>query len=197
LQFGGSDCLVNTAAIYPTPDPSTPAEPIWNKTLQINVTSNYVLAQEAAKVLKAQNLPASIVLTSSANAVVAKGGSEAYDVSKAGINHLIRELAVSLGPLIRVNGVAPATVVAGSSMFPRDRVIVSLQKYKIAFAESESTEDLRSKLAEFYAQRTTTKRPILPIDNANALCFLSGEQSAKTTAHIFPVDGGLPEAFLR
>ena len=147
--------------------------------------------------LKAQNLPASIVLTSSANAVVAKGGSEAYDVSKAGINHLIRELAVSLGPLIRVNGVAPATVVAGSSMFPRDRVIVSLQKYKIAFDDQASTEELRNKLAEFYAQRTITRRPILPIDNANAICFLAGDQSAKTTGHVIPVDGGLPEAFLR
>jgi rhamnose utilization protein RhaD (predicted bifunctional aldolase and dehydrogenase)/NAD(P)-dependent dehydrogenase (short-subunit alcohol dehydrogenase family) len=197
LQFGGFDVLVNTAAIYPTPDPSTPAEPVWSKTLQINVTSNYVLAQEAARVLKAQRLPASIVLTSSANAVVPKQGSEPYDVSKAAINHLIRELAIGLGPLIRVNGIAPATVIAGSSMFPRDRVIVALQKYKIAFNESESTEDLRTKLAEFYAERTITRRPILPVDNANAICWLAGDQSAKTTGHVIPVDGGLSEAFLR
>jgi rhamnose utilization protein RhaD (predicted bifunctional aldolase and dehydrogenase)/NAD(P)-dependent dehydrogenase (short-subunit alcohol dehydrogenase family) len=197
LQFGGFDSVINTAAIFPTPDPSTPAETVWSKTLHINVTSNFVLAQEAAKVFKAQHLPASIVLTSSANAVVPKAGSEAYDVSKAGINHLIRELAIGLGPLVRVNGVAPATVVAGSSMFPRDRVIVSLQKYKIAFDEKESTEELRNKLAEFYAQRTITRRPILPIDNANAICWLAGDQSAKTTGHVIPVDGGLPEAFLR
>jgi len=197
LQFGGFDSMINTAAIFPTPDASTPAETLWSKTLHINVTSNFVLAQEAAKVLKAQNLPASIVLTSSANAVVPKAGSEAYDVSKAGVNHLIRELAIGLGPLVRVNGIAPATVIAGSSMFPRDRVIVSLQKYKIAFDEKESTDELRNKLAEFYAQRTITRRPILPIDNANAICFLAGDQSAKTTGHVIPVDGGLPEAFLR
>jgi rhamnose utilization protein RhaD (predicted bifunctional aldolase and dehydrogenase)/NAD(P)-dependent dehydrogenase (short-subunit alcohol dehydrogenase family) len=197
LQFGGFDSVVNTAAIIPTPAPGTPPEETWGKTMSLNVTSNFVLAQEAAKVLQAQNLPASIVLTGSANAVVPKSGSEAYDVSKAAINHLVRELAIGLGPLVRVNAVAPATVVAGSAMFPRDRVIVSLQKYKIAFDDSESTEDLRSKLAEFYAQRTITKRPILPIDNANAICFLAGEQSAKTTGHIIPVDGGLPEAFLR
>jgi rhamnose utilization protein RhaD (predicted bifunctional aldolase and dehydrogenase)/NAD(P)-dependent dehydrogenase (short-subunit alcohol dehydrogenase family) len=197
LQFGGFDSVINTAAIFPTPDPSTPAETLWSKTLHINVTSNFILAQEAAKVLKAQNLPASIVLTSSANAVVPKAGSEAYDVSKAGINHLIRELAIGLGPLVRVNGIAPATVIAGSSMFPRDRVIVSLQKYKIGFDEKESTEELRDKLAEFYAQRTITRRPILPIDNANAICFLAGDQSAKTTGHVIPVDGGLPEAFQR
>jgi rhamnose utilization protein RhaD (predicted bifunctional aldolase and dehydrogenase)/NAD(P)-dependent dehydrogenase (short-subunit alcohol dehydrogenase family) len=197
LQFGGFDCVVNTAAWYPTPDPSVPAEGVWARALQINLTSNFVLAQEAAKVLKAQNLPASIVLTSSANAVVPKSGSEAYDVSKTAINHLIRELAVGLGPLIRVNGIAPATVIAGSSMFPRDRVIVALKKYSLEFSESESTEELRGKLAEFYARRTITRRPILPIDNANAICWLAGDQSAKTTGHVIPVDGGLPEAFLR
>ncbi len=197
LRFGGFDVLVNTAAIFPTPDPSTPAEITWTKALAINVTSNFVLAQEAAKVLQAQKLSAAIVLTSSANAVVPKSGSEAYDVSKAAINHLVRELAIGLGPLIRVNAVAPATVVAGSSMFPRDRVIVSLKKYGIAFDDMETTESLREKLADFYAQRTITKRPILPIDNANAICWLAGDQSAKTTGHIIPVDGGLPEAFLR
>ena len=197
LQYGGFDCLINTAALFPTPDPSVPAENVWGRTLQINVTSNFVLAQEAGKVLKAQNLPASIVLTSSANAVVPKSGSEPYDVSKSAINHLIRELAIGLGPLVRVNGIAPATVIAGSSMFPRDRVIVSLKKYNIDFDDSEPTEDLRTKLAEFYARRTITKRPILPIDNANAICWLAGDQSAKTTGHVIPVDGGLPEAFLR
>jgi rhamnose utilization protein RhaD (predicted bifunctional aldolase and dehydrogenase)/NAD(P)-dependent dehydrogenase (short-subunit alcohol dehydrogenase family) len=197
LQFGGFDIVVNTAAIFPTPDPMTPAEATWSKALAINVTSNFVLAQEAAKVLQAQKLPASIVLTSSANAVVPKAGSEAYDVSKAAINHLVRELAIGLGPLVRVNAIAPATVIAGSSMFPRERVVASLKKYTIAFDESESTEDLRTKLAEFYAQRTITRRPILPIDNANAICWLAGDQSAKTTGHVIPVDGGLPEAFLR
>jgi NAD(P)-dependent dehydrogenase (short-subunit alcohol dehydrogenase family) len=197
LHFGGFDCVVNTAAIFPTPAPGTPTESVWETTMSLNVTSNFVLAQEAAKVLNAQNLPASIVLTTSANAVVPKAGSEAYDVSKAAISHLIRELAIGLGPLIRVNGVAPATVVAGSTMFPRDRVMVSLKKYGIAFDESESTESLRDRLAAFYAQRTITRRPILPIDNANAICWLLGDQSAKTTGHVIPVDGGLPEAFLR
>jgi rhamnose utilization protein RhaD (predicted bifunctional aldolase and dehydrogenase)/NAD(P)-dependent dehydrogenase (short-subunit alcohol dehydrogenase family) len=197
LQFGGFDCLVNTAAIYPTPDPSLPAETVWGRTLQINVTSNFVLAQEAARVFKAQKLPAAIVLTSSANAIVPKAGSEAYDVSKAAINHLIRELAVGLGPLVRVNGIAPATVIAGSSMFPRDRVIVALKKYGLPFAESDTDDALRDRLAGFYAQRTITRRPILPIDNANAICWLAGDQSAKTTGHVIPVDGGLPDAFLR
>jgi NAD(P)-dependent dehydrogenase (short-subunit alcohol dehydrogenase family) len=110
---------------------------------------------------------------------------------------LIRELAIGLGPLVRVNAIAPATVIAGSAMFPRDRVMGSLRKYGIEFAESASTEVLRGKLAEFYARRTITRKPILPSDCANAICWLAGDQSAKTTGHVIPVDGGLPEAFLR
>jgi len=194
LAFGGVDIVINTAAIYPT---AAPSESVWAKTLEVNVTSNHVLAQDAGRILNEQGLPGSIVLTSSANAVVPKAGSEPYDVSKAAINHLIRELAIGLGPLVRVNGIAPATVVAGSAMFPRDRVIGSLQKYHIAFDEAETTEALRDKLADFYAQRTITRRPILPADCANAIVWLAGDQSAKTTGHVIPVDGGLPEAFLR
>jgi rhamnose utilization protein RhaD (predicted bifunctional aldolase and dehydrogenase)/NAD(P)-dependent dehydrogenase (short-subunit alcohol dehydrogenase family) len=194
LQFGGVDIVVNTAAIYPT---SGASESVWARTLEVNVSGNYLLAQEAGRILKAQNLPGSIVLTSSANAVVPKAGSEPYDVSKAAISHLIRELAIGLGPLVRVNGIAPATVVAGSAMFPRDRVMASLRKYGIEFEESEESDALRDKLAAFYAQRTITRRSILPVDCANAIVWLAGDQSTKTTGHVIPIDGGLPEAFLR
>jgi len=197
-QFGGIDVIVNTAAIFPNPPASgqlTDAQ--WNTTFLVNVTGNYLLARETGWVLRDQKLDASLVLTSSANAVVPKRGSEAYDISKTALNHLIRELAVGLAPLVRVNGIAPATVVAGSTMFPRDRVINSLQKYEIEFSDSESTEDLRTKLAEFYAQRTLTRKPILPQDCANAIVWLAGKESGKTSGHIIPVDGGLQEAFLR
>lgn len=197
-QFGGIDMIVNTAAIYPVPGVDGElSDSQWAATLLVNVTGNYLLARESQWVFKDQSLPGTMVLTSSANAVVPKKGSEAYDTSKAALNHLIRELAIKLGPHIRVNGIAPATVVAGSTMFPRDRVMQSLQKYKIEFFETDTAEELRSKLADFYAQRTLTKRPILPQDCANAILWLAGDQSGKTTGHVIPVDGGLTEAYLR
>jgi NAD(P)-dependent dehydrogenase (short-subunit alcohol dehydrogenase family) len=198
LHFGGIDAIVNTAAIYPVADSSgrlTDAQ--WSKTFLVNVTGNYLLARQMDWIFQDQQLPAAMVLTGSANAVVSKKGSEAYDTSKSAVNHLIRELAIGLAPLVRVNGIAPATVVSGSTMFPRDRVMQSLQKYNIAFAETESTEELRGKLADFYAQRTLTRRAILPRDCANAIVWLLSDESAKTTGHIIPVDGGLTEAFLR
>jgi rhamnose utilization protein RhaD (predicted bifunctional aldolase and dehydrogenase)/NAD(P)-dependent dehydrogenase (short-subunit alcohol dehydrogenase family) len=197
-QFGGMDIIVNTAAIYPVPGADGElSDTQWAQTFLVNVTGNYHLARQTEWIFKDQCLPASMVLTSSANAVVPKKGSEAYDTSKTALNHLIRELSIKLAPHVRVNGIAPATVVAGSTMFPRDRVIQSLEKYKIAFKDSDSTEELRTKLADFYAQRTLTKRPILPQDCAAAIVWLAGDQSGKTTGHVIPVDGGLSEAFLR
>jgi len=198
LEFGGIDIAVNTAATYPIPGPGTElTEAQWAQTFLVNVTGNYLLARATEPVFREQELPGAMVLTSSANAVVPKKGSEAYDSSKAALSHLIRELAIKLSPTVRVNGIAPATVVAGSTMFPRDRVIQSLRKYKIVFSESDSTEVLRDKLADFYAQRTLTKRPVTPELCAAAIVWLAGEQSARTTGHVIPVDGGLTEAFLR
>jgi NAD(P)-dependent dehydrogenase (short-subunit alcohol dehydrogenase family) len=82
-------------------------------------------------------------------------------------------------------------------MFPRYRVIASLRKYGIPFEESFGDEQLRTLLANFYAQRTLTQRAIDPRDCAHAILFLAGPKSRCTTGHLIPVDGGLTEAFLR
>jgi rhamnose utilization protein RhaD (predicted bifunctional aldolase and dehydrogenase)/NAD(P)-dependent dehydrogenase (short-subunit alcohol dehydrogenase family) len=195
--FGGFDIVINTAATFPSSSDGQISDEQWGLTLDVNVTANHRLIEEAAKILHEQNLDGSVVLTSSANAVVAKRGSEAYDVSKAALSHLVRELAISLSPKIRVNGISPATVVKGSAMFPRDRVIASLNKYKIAFDAQSSDDQLRLLLANFYAQRTLTHTPIDPDDCAHAILFLAGPHSNCTTGHLIPVDGGLADAFLR
>jgi rhamnose utilization protein RhaD (predicted bifunctional aldolase and dehydrogenase)/NAD(P)-dependent dehydrogenase (short-subunit alcohol dehydrogenase family) len=196
-KFGGIDILINTAAIFPSSPQGAISDAMWSTTLDLNVTANYLLAEEAAKIFAAERIDGSIVLTSSANAVVPKRGSEAYDVSKAALSHLIRELAVSLAPQVRVNGISPATVVKGSTMFPRDRVMASLTKYGIAFDASATDDQLRDLLAGFYANRTLTHQPIEPDDCARAILFLAGPHTRCTTGHLIPVDGGLPEAFLR
>src|SRR5207245_516027 len=149
--------------------------------------------EDLAEGMLEQNREATIVLTSAANAVVPKRGSEAYDVSKAALSDLVRELAISLAPKVRVNGINPATVVKGSTMFPKDRVIASLNKYSIPFSPNASAEELRTLLAEFYAQRTLTHTPIEPEDCARAILFLAGPNSKCTTGHLIPVDGGLAD----
>jgi NAD(P)-dependent dehydrogenase (short-subunit alcohol dehydrogenase family) len=196
MAYGGLDAVVVTAGIFVPPDKSGYIEDEqWARTFAINVTGAYVVCDEAYRIFKRQNLPANIVLTTSANAVVAKRGSLAYDTSKAAANHLVRELAIEMSPLVRVNAVAPATVVKGSTMFPRDRLIASLAKYDIAYNDDESTEALRDKLAAFYASRSLTGAAIEPEDQAEAIFLLVSNRLAKTTGHVIPVDGGLQDGF--
>src|SRR5262249_2056893 len=198
LAYGGLDALVLTAGIFVPPDKHGRIEDsLWAHTFAINVTGAYILADEAHRLFKLPGLPAAVVLRTRANAVVAKKGSVAYDTSKAAANHLVRELAIEMAPLVRVNAIAPATVVKGSTMFPRERVIASLAKYGLAFSDEESTEALRDKLAAFYAKRSLTRSPIETEDQAEAIFLLVSNRLSKTTGHIIPVDGGLQDGFLR
>ena len=198
LAYGGFDSICVTAGIFVPPDTTGHIpDDKWAVTFNINVTGSYLVGDEAAKTWKEQGLRGKLVLTSSANAVVAKKGSVAYDASKAAANHLVRELSIELAPLVRVNGVAPATVVKGSAMFPRDRVIGSLAKYEIPYTDDEETESLVNKLAQFYADRTLTRSPITPADQAEAYFLLVSDRLSKTTGQVITVDGGLYEAFLR
>lgn len=198
LAYGGLDHVAVTAGLYPTPDHNgNLGDSAWDNSFSVNVKGNFIVADETSAIWDAQNLKGSMVITTSANAVVPKSGSMAYDTSKSAANHLIRELAITLAPKVRVNGVAPATVVEGSSMFPRDRVIASLNKYDVAFSKDESTEELREKLAGFYANRTLTQSNITLEQQCEAIYSLISSKFSNTTGHIIPVDGGLKEAFLR
>jgi NAD(P)-dependent dehydrogenase (short-subunit alcohol dehydrogenase family) len=198
LAYGGIDSVVVTAGVFVPPDTTGHIpDDKWAHTFAVNVTGAYLVADETGKVWKEQGLRGNLIVTTSVNAVVVKKGSLAYDTSKAAANHLVRELAVELAPLVRVNAVAPATVIEGSSMFPRDRVIASLAKYKIPYSPDESDDALRTKLAQFYGDRTLIKQPITPGDQAEAVFLLLSNRLSKTTGHVLTVDGGLHEAFLR
>jgi rhamnulose-1-phosphate aldolase/alcohol dehydrogenase len=190
--YGGLDHVVVTAGIFPTPDATGHvSDQMWRTTFDINVMGGYLVADECRAVWEAQELHGSLVLTTSVNAIVAKKGSAAYDASKAAANHLVRTLAVELAPLVRVNGLAPATVVQGSTMFPKERVMSSLRKYGIPFDADASADDLRRQLADFYAQRTLTRQPITPENQAEAAYFLLSDRTSRITGQVLNVDGGM------
>jgi rhamnulose-1-phosphate aldolase/alcohol dehydrogenase len=198
LQFAGIDIAVYLAAVFFPPDESgRTTDHQWQKTYDVNVLGSLVVAEEAYDLMAKQGTKGSIILTSSANAVVSKKGSLAYDTGKAAVNHLVRELAVTCAPLVRVNGVAPATVVGGSQQFPRERVITSLQKYNVSFDDGMSDDELRDRLAGFYAQRTLLKMAVTPQKVAEAVLLLAGDRLGMTTGQVLAVDAGLTEAFLR
>ena len=198
LAYGGFDSIAVTAGIFIPPDPTGHIpDDKWGLTFAINVTGSYIVADEAAKTWKEQGLPGSLVLTTSANAVVAKKGSLAYDTSKAAANHLTREWAIELSPLVRVNAVALGDRGAGERHVSARKGDCLLAKYKIPFSDQEATESLTQKLSHFYADRTLTHLPITPGDQAEAFYLLLTNRLSKTTGQVITVDGGLVEAFLR
>src|SRR2546430_9630081 len=200
LAYGGLDHVVVTAGYYPSHDEQgNVADEEWGKTFATNVMGPFLVAHEAWRVWQAQGagLEGSLVITTSVNAVVPKAGSFAYDTSKAAANHLVRELAVAFAPLVRVNGVAPATVLEGSSMFPRERLVASLAQYGPPDDAPESTEGLRDRFAEIYAQRTLTGQPVRLADQVKAIAAFLTDEFSKTTGQIVNIDGGLAAAFLR
>ena len=199
LAYGGLDAVAVTAGIFVASDPAGRIrDDQWAQTFAVNVTGFYIVADEVAHLWKAQGLPANLVLTTSVHAVVAKPGSLAYDTSKAAANHLVRELAVTLAPLVRVNAVAPATVVLGNDYaFPRERVLALLAQHNLGSRDDEPTEALRQRLAQFYAERTLLKCALTPAAQAEAFFLLLSNRLSQTTGQILCVDGGRAEAFLR
>src|SRR5438105_7018283 len=107
--FGHLDILVNDAAYnvaIPFPDLDTLTMEVWDKIIAINLTGPMRLIKAVAPVMKAQGR-GRIVNISSVSGVGPTGSSIAYAVSKAGLIHLTRCMAVALAPETLVNCVAP------------------------------------------------------------------------------------------
>ena len=108
-RFGRIDILVNDAA-YNTSIPFTDLDnltlEVWDKIMAVNLTGPMRLTKAVAPVMKAQGR-GRIVNVSSVAGLAPTGSSIAYAVSKAGLIHLTRCMAVALAPETLVNCVAP------------------------------------------------------------------------------------------
>lgn len=108
-RFGRLDILINDAAFnkaIPFPDLESLTEDVWDKIMAVNLTGPMRLIKAVAPVMKAQG-QGRIVNISSVAGLTPTGSSIAYAVSKAGLIHLTRCMAVALAPETLVNCVAP------------------------------------------------------------------------------------------
>ena len=108
-RFGRLDILVNDAAYnkaIPFPDLDSLTMEVWDRIIAVNLTGPMRLIKAAAPVMKAQGR-GRIVNIASVSGVGPTGSSIAYAVSKAGLIHLTRCMAVALAPSVLVNCVAP------------------------------------------------------------------------------------------
>jgi 3-oxoacyl-[acyl-carrier protein] reductase len=119
-HFGRIDILVNDAAFNKAiafQDLDALDLEIWNKIITTNLTAPMLLIKAVAPAMRRQGGGRIVNITSVAG-FQPQGSSIAYAVSKAGLNHLTKCMAVALAPDILVNGVAPG-LMEGTSMTER------------------------------------------------------------------------------
>ena len=106
--FGGLDALVSNAGVMQRKALAATTLEDWNRVLGVNLTGAFLFARECAPALAESR--GSVVNLSSTRAYMSEPDTAAYAASKAGLVGLTHALAVSLGPAVRVNAVAPGWI---------------------------------------------------------------------------------------
>jgi rhamnulose-1-phosphate aldolase/alcohol dehydrogenase len=189
LTFGGVDVVVSNAGIASSAPLEETSLKLWDLNNDILARGYFLVAREAAGVLRAQGMGGSIVFIGSKNALAPGKNAAAYSAAKAASLHLARCLAEELGSDgIRVNTVNPDAVLEGSKIWDSTWREERARAYGIPADELE----------EHYRARTTLKVNIVPADIAEAvLYFASPRRAAKSTGNILNVDGGVALAYPR
>ncbi len=188
LAYGGLDVLVASAGLATSAAVTATTLDDWERSYAVLARGYFLAAREAFRVLIEQGRGGSIVFVGSKNALVAGSNAAAYSSAKAAALHLGRCLAEEGGPHgIRVNTVNPDAVIQGSSIWSTDWKAERASTYGV-------TED---ELQTYYQGRTKLGVAVLPEDVAEAIAFLGGPRSNKSTGNVVNVDGGVTAAYPR
>ena len=168
-QWGRLDLLVNNTGIAPTNLALDVREEDFDRTVNVNLKGTFFACQAAGKVMKQQG-GGRIINMSSQAGFVALQTESVYCMTKAGIAHLTRCLAVEWGPYhINVNAVAPT------------------------FIRTPGTEPALAD-PEFYAETVENIAALHrigePAEVAGAVVFLASPAAALITGHTLLIDGG-------
>lgn len=190
-EFGGLDILVANAGIASSAPIEETTVELWDRNYDVLAQGYFLTSRAAWPLLKGMKEQGgtSVVFIGSKNGVAAATNASAYASAKAAANHLARCLALEGAPHgIRVNVVNPDAVIKGSRIWDGD--------WRKERAGAHGI-DTGKELEEHYRQRSMLKRDVLPADIAEAVYFLAGDQSAKSTGNMINVDAGNAQAFTR
>jgi NAD(P)-dependent dehydrogenase (short-subunit alcohol dehydrogenase family) len=163
-RFGGIDILVNNAGTNPYFGPMIDIDLVRaQKTFEVNQLAVLVWTAAAVKA----GLRGSVINVASIGGLGVEPGIGWYNVTKAAVLHITRQLSFELAPDVRVNALAPGLV-----------------KTKLAAALWEGPGEER------IAAQIPLRRLGLPDDVATAALFLASEASSWVTGQTFVVDGG-------
>jgi 3-oxoacyl-[acyl-carrier protein] reductase len=164
--YGQIDILVNNAAynqLVPFKDLEGLTRELWDHLLLANLTSPFLCVKAVAPIMRKQKR-GRIVNVASIAGLAPLGSSIAYAVSKAGLIHLTRCLAVALGPDVAVNAVAPGTML-GTRMTARlDPALIERTTKNAALQKPVERDDVAHQILEFCRSDSTTGQ-VLVLDS--------------------------------
>jgi L-rhamnose 1-dehydrogenase len=163
------DILVNDAGICPFEDFLEMPESLWDQVLDVNLKGYFLVSQAVARVMVERGIRGRIIAVSSISAEFGGSSQAHYCASKAGINLLVKSMAISLGPHgITVNAVLPGTVETDIN--------------REALADPAARD--------YWSQRAPLGRLGQPDDIAGPVLFFATDDSAWCTGALLVVDGG-------
>ena len=180
-HWGGLDIVVCAAGVAPAYELVEMPVDKWRQALEINLTGYFLVAREAARIMRAQGDGGAMIMLSSKSGLDASKANSAYNATKAGELHLMRGWALELGPDgIRVNGVAPGNVFEGSKIWNPEYIKTAAHKKGIKPEE----------VIPHYVSLTALKRDIKHEDVNAAIVFLCSDAARCITGQTLVVDSG-------
>ena len=167
--WGNVDILVNDAGICPFESFLDMPEALWEQVLDVNLKGYFLCSQTVAKVMVKQGVKGRIIAVSSISGEFGGSSQAHYCASKAGINLLVKSMAISLGPYgITCNAVLPGTVET------------DMNRHVLVDPE----------VRDYWSTRTPLGRLGTPEDIAGPALFFAGDDSDWCTGALLVVDGG-------
>jgi L-rhamnose 1-dehydrogenase len=167
--WGAIDILVNDAGICPFEEFLTMPEALWEQVLDVNLKGYFLCSQAVARAMVERGIKGRIIAVSSISAEFGGSTQAHYCASKAGINLLVKSMAISLGPHgITSNAVLPGTIETDIN--------------RQALADPE--------VRTYWSKRAPLGRIGMPEDIAGPVLFFASDDSAWCTGAMLVVDGG-------
>lgn len=131
-QLGGLDIVISNAGwtkVVPYEDLDALDDELWDGCFQANIKTHFYLFKAAKKIFDANAEGGTFIVSASLAGRMVYGSSIPYAVSKAGLIHLVRMLAQSQGPHVRVHAVCPGLLLTEwGQRFPEEKIKQTIER---------------------------------------------------------------------